>query len=437
MKISNPIKSGIWILLVMFIVIGCSSNSTSSGKTSSGNGKTIQLTMQAWGNPAELKVYQKAIDGFMDENPNIKVKLVPVSSDQYDQKLMTSLQGSKGPDVFYAHEPTMPQMIEADVVQPLDDFFNSAASYVNLKEFPEGLFGPARQEGITYGVAPDANPMVIYYNKTIFKEAGLKTPQEYYEEGNWNWDTFIEVTSKIKESGKEGLIMENWQGHWYSWIWSNGGRIFDEEGNFVLPENEKAKETFHFLHDLVSNGNAVYAGSLPQGQGVDAMFMSNQVGMVAGGRWFTPQFDQNPSLDYDYIYFPSNTKEKQEMVSVPVAYMSVNKKSEHLEEAMKFVSYYVGKEGQEARTGKDGNALPSLPSADENALEGSSEKHMEYLFDGRNNGFTHGSNFARDAQFAGLTTEISETIDLMFLGKEDADTTIDKVIKIINQYVDK
>lgn len=73
MKISNPIKSGIWILLVMFIVIGCSNNSTSSGKTSSGNGKSIQLTMQAWGNPAELKVYQKAIDGFMDKNPNIKV----------------------------------------------------------------------------------------------------------------------------------------------------------------------------------------------------------------------------------------------------------------------------------------------------------------------------------------------------------------------------
>lgn len=437
MKRKQLIKSGFLLLLALFLIVGCNNNGSSGSGKGNSNSKTVELTMQAWGNPAELKVYQKAIDGFMKENPDIKVKLVPVASEQYDQKLMTSLQGSKGPDVFYAHEPTMPQLIEADVVQPLDDFFASEESYVELSEFPEGLFGPARQDGKTYGVAPDANPMVIYYNKTVFKEAGLKTPQEYYDEGNWNWDTFLEVTNKIKESGKEGLVMENWWGHWYSWIWSNGGRIFDEDGNLVLQENEKAKEAFHFLHDLVANGNAVYAGSLPQGQGVDAMFMSNQVGMVAGGRWFTPQFDQSGNLDYDYIYFPSNTEKKQEMVGIPVAYLSVNKKSKHVEESMKFVSYYVSKAGQEVRTGVGGNALPSLPLADENAIGDDSDKHMEYLFDARDNGFTHGSNLARDAQFAGLTTEITETIDLMFLGKQDADTTIDKVSEIINKYINK
>src|SRR5699024_1945056 len=130
-----------------------------------------------------------------------------------------------------------------------------------------------------------------------------------------------------KESGKTGLVLENWWAHWYSWIWSNGGMIFDENGELVLDENDKANEAIHFMNDLIVNKQAVYAGSLPQGQGVDAMFMSNQVGMVAGGRWFTPQFDSNKELDYDYVYFPTNTGNVKEPVGIPVAYIAVNSKN--------------------------------------------------------------------------------------------------------------
>ncbi|KAB8126323.1 sugar ABC transporter substrate-binding protein [Gracilibacillus oryzae] len=430
-----PIISFLLFAGLILFLTGCSSNNEANNEGGETNGETVNLTMQAWGNPEELKVYQRGIDGFMKENPNIKIDLVSVASDQYEQKLMTSLQGSKGPDIFYAHEPTMPELIEAGVVQPLDEFFASDESYASLDDFAEGLFGPARKDGVTYGVTPDANPMVLYYNKKVFEEAGAKTPQEYFDEGNWNWDAFVEVSEQIKEAGKTGLVMENWWGHWYSWIWSNGGLIFDENGELVLQDNDKAKEAFHFMNDLVQNGNAVYAGSLPQGQGVDAMFMSNQVGMIGGGRWFSPQFDQNGALEYDYIPFPTNTGNKQEKVAIPVAYIAVNSKNEHVEEAMKFISYYVSTAGQELRTGEGGNALPSINTIEASALSETTDKHIEYMFEARETGLTHGSNLALDAQFPGLNSDITETIDLMFLGKQDADTTIQKVAEIIEEHM--
>ncbi len=421
-----------------FIMVGCNNDDTSTESDSQGSnatGDVVELTMQAWGNPEELKVYQKAIDGFMDENPNIKVKLVSVAGDQYEQKLMTSLQGSKGPDVFYAHEPTMPELIDAGVVQPLDDFLKTEESYTSLDNFADGLFGSVRKDGLTYAIPPDANPLVLYYNKTVFEEAGAKTPQEYYDEGNWNWDAFLEVTNQIKEAGKTGLVLENWWAHWYSWIWSNDGLLFDENGELVLDENEQAKEAIHFLSDLVQNGNAVYAGSLPQGQGVDAMFMSNQVGMVAGGRWFTPQFDSNEALDYDYIYFPSNTENQQEPVGIPVAYMAVNSKNDHVEEAMKFLSYYVGEKGQSVRTGEGGSALPSIDTIEISDFESFTDKNIQYLFDARDNGFTHGSALTKDALYPGLNSDMVDEFDLMFLGKQDPDTTINNVVKLIEEKI--
>ncbi|MBP3950943.1 ABC transporter substrate-binding protein [Bacillus suaedae] len=429
------------LLVVMSVVFlaACNSEDTSTDSQNEDSETTnkdekVKITFQAWGNPAEIEVYNRAVDAFMEENPNITVEMVPSPGEQYEQKLLTSLQGSSGPDVFYAHEPTMAKMIEAGIVEPLNDFFATEDSYSKLEDFPEGLYGPAKKDGQYYGVTPDVNPMVIYYNKGVFEEAGVKTPQEYYDEGNWNWDTFEEVTSQLMAADKKGFVLENWWGHWYSWIWSNGGQIFDENGKLVLHENEKGQEGIKFMDQLVQNGNAIYAGSLPQGQGVDAMFMSNQVGMISGGRWFTPQFDQNPNLDYDYIYLPSNTDQIQNPVGVPVAYMAVNGSSKNKEAAMKFVSYYVGQQGQELRTGEGGSAMPSHPDADNATLAATdSTKHFNYFLDARNNGFTHGSNLAYDAQYPGLSADIEEEMDLMFLGKQDAETTIDHIVELIKE----
>jgi multiple sugar transport system substrate-binding protein len=425
------LKQSIIMLLLLSLIVGCSSQG--SNADSSDNGK-VSLTMNAWGNPAEIKVYQRALDGFMKENPDINVKLVPVPGDQYEQKLLTQVQGSKGPDIFYSYEPTIAKLIETDQVQPLNDYLSSEESYTKAEDFPEGLWGPAKEDGEVYGITTDANPMVMYYNKNVFKEAGVKTPQEYYDEGNWNWNTFKEVTEQLRDAGKSGFIMENWWAHWYSWVWSNGGRIFDEEGNFVLDKDEKAQEAIKFIADLVKEENAVYAGSLPQGQGSDAMFMSNQVGMLAAGRWFEPSFNQNKSLDYDYIYWPSNTG-KNEPVGVPVAYMTVNKKSKNVEEAMKFLSYYTGAPGQRDRLAEGGSALASHPEADADVK--TTIEHSNYLTEARDNGFTHGSPMAYDAQIPGLSTEMADTFDLMFLGKQDADKTIDKLVETITKYLNE
>ena len=115
----------------------------------------------------------------------------------------------------------------------------------------------------------------MYYNKQVLKEAGVdKTPQEYFDEGQWNWETFAEITGKLKDAGKKGFVADKWSAHLFSWVWSNGGEMYDAEGNFILEENEKAQEAFRYVGDMVTDGNFTYTGSLPKGQGADAMFMS-------------------------------------------------------------------------------------------------------------------------------------------------------------------
>ncbi|MNI81183.1 hypothetical protein D3C73_1377740 [compost metagenome] len=106
-----------------------------------------------------------------------------------------------------------------------------------------------------------------------------------------------------------------------------------------------------------------------------------------------------------------------------------------MQEAMKLAAFYVSVKGQEARLVEGGNAMGTLAAADESIMKKATIEHSSYLTEGRNIGHAHGSALAYDAQVPGLNSDITETIDLMFLGKQDAGATIEKLNQIISKAV--
>ena len=55
-------------------------------------------------------------------------------------------------------------------------------------------------KGESYGVvSPWSGGTLCYYNRTVFEDAGVKSPGEYFMEDNWNWDTFEECITDITD----------------------------------------------------------------------------------------------------------------------------------------------------------------------------------------------------------------------------------------------
>lgn len=436
-------KKSMWLvrsLMAVFLIltlVACSSSSggaTGDSDGTSGKDK-VELTMTAWGNPEEIKVYQKAIDAFEEENPDITVDLIPGPGDTYKQKLLTQLQGSQAPDVFYVGGEYISQLISTGKIANLTEFLNSSESYVKPDEFVEGLWGPSRVDGEIYGTPVDSNPMLIYYNKKILEEAGLdpNEPQKLYEAGEWTWDKFAELNEKITASGKHGFLAGNAASHLFSWIWTNDGKMYDDKGNIILDENEKAQEAIKYLNENIDAGNFTYTGSLPKGQGEDAMFLSNQTGFVAAGRWFTPLFSQNESLEFDYIPWPTNNGEKIATAAVATAYMSATNSSKHLEEALKFISFYTSEAGQEARLSGNGNAIPSVTGLDDLINDAEIPEHANYLVKARDIGKVEDNQ----SVVPGLDGEITDILDLMFLGELSTEEAITEIVNTAEPMIEE
>ncbi|MFB4213086.1 ABC transporter substrate-binding protein [Shouchella sp. JSM 1781072] len=397
-------------VVAMSVMAGCNSGSSGTG----GDGDVVQLSFSAWGNPAELDVYNRAVDAFNEMQDDIEVTLTGLPNDSYFQTLTTRLQGGQAPDVFYVGAENISTLMANGTIEPLSDFMETDDSYVTEDEFTDDIWGASRDEGVIYGLPVDCNPFLLYYNKALLEENDITSPQEYYENGEWNWDTFAEVTGQLNEAGNHGYMQESGHVAMINWVWTNGGQFADTD-SVVADSDPNTKEAFEFVDDMVDEGNFTYAGTMPEGQGIEAMFISGQVGFVSAGRWLTPMFLET-SLDFDYIPFPSNTGEQLETAAIATAYMAVNSNSDHVEEAMEFISYYTSTEGQEVRLDGEGNAVPSVEGIDEIVLNQDRPEHGQYLLDAR------GVGRVIDLEFTspGLNEDLEDIYELMMLGDIDA-----------------
>ncbi len=68
------------------------------------------------------------------------------------------------------------------------------------------------------------------YWPSLFEEEGLKTPLEYYKEGNWTWEVMVDLAQKLTKDkdGGDGEIDQYGLSSWNlnKLIYSNGGYMY-------------------------------------------------------------------------------------------------------------------------------------------------------------------------------------------------------------------
>ncbi|NBC72742.1 extracellular solute-binding protein [Paenibacillus sacheonensis] len=432
-----------WSLLALVLTLSillqaCSSGNnegqTEGGDTSPPKGEKVKITWATWGNPGELTRFQEFTKDFNAKHPDIEAELIPIPG-EYDQKILTQLTGGKAPDIFYAGDAFIVKLIENGSIEELTPLMEVSGSTLKKEDYYEGLWGAAQRDSKIYGIMVDCNPMVLWYNKKVLKDAGVTDmPADLQEKGEWTWDAFKLMTEKIRTTGKYGYVLDNSWNSTHSWVTANGGKVYDESGAYVGNSDPKAKEAFQFLYDNVKAKNITFSGTLPKGQGGDAMFMSNQVGFVGAGRWYLPLFKKNATLEYDVVTWPTNTGNKIEPAGIPTAYMVLNKASKQKEASYKFLTEFVSKEGQIYRLQGGGNAVPSVKGADDVVLEGNLPEHAKLFLDAREVGY---ALTPAEAGIPGLSADINSRFEALWLKNEDLNTAMQEIQDLANKKIDE
>jgi len=169
---------------------------------------------------------------------------------------------------------------------------------------------------------------LTFYNKTMFNKKGIKTPREYWEKNEWNWDTFYKAAKEMKEAYKDlSGFYACYTPKVNAWMLSRGV-------NFISYQNDSASPMKNNLADQASSSyrKIVEAwewynklnteGLSPIGGGErDSMFTSGKLGMYSGGAYLArKQFTiaKNMTDDWDGVPFPGKAGESY---SVPMQHL--------------------------------------------------------------------------------------------------------------------
>jgi multiple sugar transport system substrate-binding protein len=398
------------------------------GGANASTGQGGAVTWGSWANPGEAERFRQVSKDYQSKY-GTKVTFQIVTGD-YLSKLLTQLAGGSAPDAFYVNTEGAAKLIESNSLVDLTEFAGKPDSPVKIAEFYPGLLPWTQSEGKTFGLPVDCNPLVFWFNQDMLGAAGInQNPVQLHEAGTWNRDALDDFLTKIKASGKRGLVIAGEWAYWLSWMTTFGGKPIDEEANkAVFNEDPKSMETLEWIFDGLKSENITYGGSLPKGQGIDALFYAQQLASCQMGRWILPNL-KKLKFKYDIAPYPSEDGKTIAPVNIPVASMGVNAKAKDLDAALWWTTRYVSVDGQKARLSGGGNAVPSIPGAEEVVTEGNLPEHASYWNEVAKVGYAIPEVIASKPQVA---ANINAEIDKVVKSGADAKTFADKICAFIN-----
>lgn len=185
------------VLVLSTVLAACGS----SGSGNSNGPVTITIAYQQFGPPPyPEETWWKSVKAKVEKaNSNIKVKLLPVVADEgsYYTKLDLMMRSaSTTPDIVREDSFLVSSDVTAGYLAPLDSYLASWPEYAQ-QWFPS-MQKITTFNGHNYGLMDGTDVRMIWYNKDIFKKAGLPTT---WQPNNWNDILSAARTIKAKVPG--------------------------------------------------------------------------------------------------------------------------------------------------------------------------------------------------------------------------------------------
>ena len=162
--------------LVAATAAGCSSSgstpaaSTASGPGSASFGVNAKGTVQFWARNVSKTLAQKLVSEFNASHSNLKVKLTLTSINDDTTSLATSIRAGDPPDVVGLNDIDMPTFTRNG---SFTDLTKAISKLPFASSLSPGHLGLGIYQGKQYGVPYWADLSVLWYNKNLFKQAGL------------------------------------------------------------------------------------------------------------------------------------------------------------------------------------------------------------------------------------------------------------------------
>lgn len=143
--------------------------------------------------------------------------------------------------------------------------------------FPD-VVKPAKYQDKVYGLPWISQPVVLYYNPTLFDAAS-----EPYPDDTWDWAKLVEVAKKLRKPPDQyGFTASGWPPI-QQFIWAAGGEVITPDLKSVPIDSPEAIQAAELYASLIWNEECCPSEATITEQGFGDMFKNGKVAMFMGG----------------------------------------------------------------------------------------------------------------------------------------------------------
>ncbi len=234
-------------------------------------------------NPVEISFYYpvavggavtKTIDSmvadFEKANPDIKVKAIYAGTYQESiVKALTAFKGGTPPTLAVLLSTDLFTLIDEGAIVSIDSLASSAEDKKWIDGFYKGFMENSQTEGKTWGIPFQRSTIVMYYNKALFKEAGLNP-----DKAPATWNEMVEAARKLTKRDAAGNVSQ-WGvkipstgfGYWMfqAMTASNDTLLMNSAGTKTYFDKPGAVQALQHWADLTTRDKVMPTGAIEWG----------------------------------------------------------------------------------------------------------------------------------------------------------------------------
>lgn len=310
------------VLSLVLVVSGCSAGDT-------------RITLSFWNGftGPDRPVLEELVKRFNDSNPRVRVQLNIMPWDVLWQKMPAAFNAGRGPDLAAFDTARLAMYASKGFLSPVDDWYSA-----NPVPFHAPAANATRYQDKRFGVPFTFTPVLLFYNKKLFAEAGLHRPPA-------TWQEWQEYAVKLTRSGngdtpsQYGIAIPDHECMqvWPVLLWGNGGDFarFDE------PASVEAVRTWT---DLIKDKKISPVGLT--GPDADKLFETGKAAMEVVGPWMTNGFTK-AGIDYGLAMVPAGPTKQVTIASSQTLALGAQVDDAKRKAAHEFMSFWTSPQSQQ------------------------------------------------------------------------------------------
>ncbi|MFC5832762.1 ABC transporter substrate-binding protein [Nonomuraea insulae] len=355
-------KSALAVAAVLTLTAACGGGGGGESSSSSNEPVKINFLSLAW-QKESVAANKQIVDEWNKANPKIQVTYVQGSWDNVNDQLVTQFAGGTAPDVIHNDSPALSGFASDGYLLDLSDKLPAELkSDIPQPAWDTVTFDGGKGEQGVYGVPFLQESQVIIANKKLLDEAKVRIPTN---DDPWTWEEFSAAAKKMTKGGAYGVAwpMKSPVNKTLNLALNFGGTFFQTAGGkTTVKVGPEEREVLQRIHDQLYKDKSADPAALGQGT-ADPLpaFYKGKFALLPTGVYLRQQVVEQAPDGFEWVTLPApkGTSAQQGAVSQT---LSIAQESEHPDEAMKFISFFLNGANQ-AKLAKGDWLLPTSQTA--------------------------------------------------------------------------